>query len=275
MFIRLAFAIAVCVEPQILIVDEALSVGDIFFQQKCIRHMEQIMGNCTNVLVSHDMHMVSNLCERVFVLDRGELVFEGSPLKAAEYYTKILHNEQFSAIKPEAPEISIENTCSVMDDNEWIVVDSDAEAGAGEIKIEKVRLTGQDCSPIQVVKKNDAICIHMIINASRPKRDIIFGYTIRDRVGNAIFGENTFNTPTGAIDLAQGTCLVRMDIRWPEVCPDQYTMTLGVGEGNHPTSHIIQCWAHNVLALESVSPDQTVHGLFNNPILAYEVKEVA
>jgi ABC-type polysaccharide/polyol phosphate transport system ATPase subunit len=274
MFIRLAFAIAVCVKPQILIVDEALSVGDIFFQQKCIHHMEQIMGDCTNVLVSHDMHMISNLCNRVFVLDKGELVFESDPLKAAEYYTKIMHNEQFGAIPQDEPKSLSGDFCTIKNELEWIDVDSDSKAGAGEIRIEKVCLVDQNCVPVQVLKKGDYLQAYMLIRISRPKKNLIFGYTIRDRVGNAIFGENTFNTAKGRINLKKGVFIVRMDMNWPEIHPDKYTMTLGVGEGIHPLNHVIQCWAHNVLSIESISPDNPIHGIFNNPIVEYEVSKI-
>ena len=80
MFVRLAFALAINVDPEILIVDEALSVGDVFFQAKCYRRMEEIRKNGTTILmVTHDMGSIIKYCDRVVLLNKGEFVAEGAP----------------------------------------------------------------------------------------------------------------------------------------------------------------------------------------------------
>ena len=96
MFVRLAFATAISVNPDILIVDEALSVGDIFFQQKCMEHMKRMMESKTIVLVSHDMHAVSNLCDRVIVLNDGKILFDGETSEGIALYIRLVHNEMFA-----------------------------------------------------------------------------------------------------------------------------------------------------------------------------------
>ena len=93
MYVRLAFAIAVHVDPEILIIDEALGVGDIFFQQKCIQYMRNLMERCTKVIVTHDMHAVANMCEQVIVLDKGRVIYQGTPIKGIEMYTRLIHDE--------------------------------------------------------------------------------------------------------------------------------------------------------------------------------------
>ncbi len=91
MFVRLAFALAVAVEPEILIVDEALSVGDVFFQAKCFRRMEEIRKNGTTILmVSHDMGTVIKFCDRVILINKGDFIAEGDPGKMVDLYKKIL-----------------------------------------------------------------------------------------------------------------------------------------------------------------------------------------
>lgn len=89
MFVRLAFAVQACVEPDVLIVDEALSVGDIFFQQKCHARMEELQaGNTAIVLVTHDMGAVQKYCENAILLDQGQPIFQGSSSEAIKrYYT--------------------------------------------------------------------------------------------------------------------------------------------------------------------------------------------
>ena len=91
MFVRLAFALAINVEPEILIVDEALSVGDVFFQSKCYRRMEEIRKSGTTILmVTHDMGSIIKYCDRVVLLNRGEFIAEGAPGHIVDLYKKIL-----------------------------------------------------------------------------------------------------------------------------------------------------------------------------------------
>ena len=91
MFVRLAFALSINVEPEILIVDEALSVGDVFFQSKCYRRMDELRKNGTTiVMVTHDMGSVIKYCDKVVLLNRGEFVAEGPAGKMVDLYKKIL-----------------------------------------------------------------------------------------------------------------------------------------------------------------------------------------
>lgn len=106
MFVRLAFALAINVNPEILIVDEALSVGDVFFQSKCYRRMEEIRKNGTTILmVTHDMGSVIKYCDRVVLLNKGHYVAEGAPGKMVDLYKKILAN-QMDALEEELQEMN-------------------------------------------------------------------------------------------------------------------------------------------------------------------------
>ena len=91
MFVRLAFALAINVDPEILIVDEALSVGDVFFQSKCYRRMEEIRKKGTTILmVTHDMGSIIKYCDKVVLLHKGEFIAEGPAGKVVDMYKKIL-----------------------------------------------------------------------------------------------------------------------------------------------------------------------------------------
>ena len=93
MFVRLAFALNINVEPEILIVDEALSVGDVFFQAKCYRKMEEIKQRGTTILmVTHDMGSIIKYCDKVVLLNKGEFIAEGEPGHMVDLYKKILAN---------------------------------------------------------------------------------------------------------------------------------------------------------------------------------------
>ena len=94
MFVRLAFALAINVDPEILIVDEALSVGDVFFQSKCYRRMEEIRQKGTTILmVTHDMGSIIKYCDRVVLLNKGEFIAEGPAGRVVDMYKKILAGE--------------------------------------------------------------------------------------------------------------------------------------------------------------------------------------
>lgn len=109
MFVRLAFAVAINIDPEILIVDEALSVGDVFFQSKCYRKFEDFkaMGK-TILFVSHDLSSISKYCDRVVLLNKGEKLAEGEPKKMVDLYKKVLVNqldlESLEVVKPEGAE---------------------------------------------------------------------------------------------------------------------------------------------------------------------------
>lgn len=97
MFVRLAFALAINVEPELLIVDEALSVGDVFFQAKCYRRMEEIRKSGTTILmVTHDMGSIIKYCDKVVLLNKGEFIAEGNAGRMVDLYKKILANQMDS-----------------------------------------------------------------------------------------------------------------------------------------------------------------------------------
>ena len=278
MFVRLAFAVAVSIRPQILIVDEALAVGDIFFQQKCIRYMEEEMKNCTKVLVTHDMHAVMNLCDRVYVLDQGKVGFEGSPIESVEYYTKAMQNELFkSSMATENP------VQSKLDNDEyvnyggvgWVFVDTGDRAGASEIQIVKARLvSGLEKQPVMTALNGDLLRLEMIIESSVALNSVLFGYILKDRVGNGICGDNTLSMATPTYSLESGLYIVSLIFKWPDIAPDNYLMTLGVGQGDHPLHHVIQCWAHNIINIKGLNDKEAVHGIFTNPIIECEVATI-
>lgn len=78
MFVRLAFSIAVTVHPDVLIVDEALSVGDVFFQQKCYNKIRELAEKSTVLIVSHDLNSITKFCKRLLVMNNGVLIFDGN-----------------------------------------------------------------------------------------------------------------------------------------------------------------------------------------------------
>lgn len=173
MFVRLAFATAISVNPDILIVDEALAVGDIFFQQKCMKHMKKIMELKTIVLVSHDMHAVSNLCNRVLVMEKGKLLFDGETSEGIALYTRLVHNEMFGREKSmETHDTSIPKHITekmrvvTHDFDNWLHIKSESRGGAGDVNIHYVSITKND-ELFKVIEFGDKVVVRMLLSSER------------------------------------------------------------------------------------------------------------
>ena len=178
MFVRLAFALAINVEPEILIVDEALSVGDVFFQSKCYRRMEEIRQNGTTILmVTHDMGSVIKYCDRVVLLNRGEFVAEGEPGRMVDLYKKILAN-QMDDLDEELAKMNDFSGGMVSAGEDLEGPGPDRGAGPGSRK----------ASPLAGGKHQGFMKEHITINANRTeygdKRAEIYDLGMFDERGN-------------------------------------------------------------------------------------------
>lgn len=282
MFARLAFSVMVHFKPDILIVDEALSVGDVFFQQKCNTYMKEQMQEVTKLLVTHDMNSIANMADRVILLDRGTIVQEGQPLEVIENYLKRMHSSLFakatadnrgSVIMAAGDRSPVSISASELDspeDADWIDVDTDDIGGAGEALITaaylKINHTGGD-----VVKPGDYMEIGIRVDAGREISQLIVGYLFKDKFGNQIIGENTLGSRIPVPELAYGkNNLIRFYLEWPEVKEGDYFLTIGLGEGTDQMIHKIQCWAHNIIHVEAIAL-KPMHAVINNPILSLEL----
>lgn len=274
MFARLAFAVAINVEPEILIVDEALSVGDLFFQQKCNRFMKEKMANCTKLLVTHDMGSVANMADEAIVISKGKQVFVGEPLQAIEFYTKKAHTELFMQSAHKESSESLQSAQLKLDDETWISVNKDALGGALEVSIVAYRIWIDQEEYKGYVTAKNKVRIEFILECEKDMDEIIIGYQIKDKYGNTIFGENTHSSGFSENSMRKGQkYLAELSFTWPQIQENSYFLTLGVGEGNDAMQHIIQCWAHSIFEFKAIShlPD---HGLFNNKIDDFVIKTI-
>lgn len=262
MFARLAFAVIISFKPEILIIDEALSVGDVFFQQKCNAYMKNEMRDVTKILVSHDMRSITSMCDQVVLLDQGRLVKIGSPLEVVKEYTRIMHTETFSVASDSKQLNNLPVTLDKMDD--WTTVRAEDIGGAGNIRIERVRcLINREM--VDLVTHGDQVELQFYLVCAKEFTETIFGYTFKDKYGNSIFAQSTAGAHIETPSLVKGRYFVKINFAWPEVKEGDYFLTLGVGEGSDEMTHIIQCWAHNVLHLTAFARKH-MHGIINHTI---------
>ncbi len=223
MFVRLAFALAINVEPDILIVDEALSVGDVFFQAKCYHKMEEIRKRGTTiVMVTHDMSSIIKYCDKVVLLNRGDKLAEGEPGKMVDLYKKILvgldpmQGESEADEVVEAGKMAGEAVAKAFDfDTEQrLQEDSDAKRSAkvddagrwldrlevnpdymnygdGSAQIIDVGVFDEQGRLTNQIFKGSEMTIRMKVRFEKAAAMPIFAFTVKDKKGTELTGTNT------------------------------------------------------------------------------------
>jgi len=179
MHMRLAFSSATAVRPDILIIDEALAVGDAYFQHKCIDRIRKFKDQGTTLLfVSHDPGTVKTLCERVLLFDQGVLIRDGVSETVLDYYNALIakrsKDEEIRQIESEFGRTS-------------------TRSGSGEAVIRNVELLDEENRPARAFRVGDKIEIHVELFFKAQINKPTVGIAIRDRLGNEIFGTNTYH----------------------------------------------------------------------------------
>ena len=199
MFVRLAFAVAINIDPEILIVDEALSVGDVFFQVKCYHKFEEFkkMGK-TILFVSHDLGSISKYCDRVILLNKGVKEAEGKPKEIVDLYKQLMAQNDAPT---DVPKTVVENNQQGMwkqylNNNPKF---QDYGEKHGEIvDYAIIDETGKITSNIQ---KNTEFTIKMKVRFHKELQEPIFAFTIKDLQGTEVTGTNTMyeDIPVGPV----------------------------------------------------------------------------
>ena len=200
MFVRLAFAIAINIEPEILIVDEALSVGDVFFQAKCYRKFDEFkkMGK-TILFVSHDLSSVSKYCDRVILLNQGEKLGEGSPKEMIDAYKQVLVGQYSKdADSDEAAESAVEAVINKGLNPETL------EYGSGKAVISSVSVTDEKGRNTTAIIKGTEFTVHMEVEAKEDLQAPIFAFSIKNVRGTEITGTNTMFEKTFLSPMRKG-----------------------------------------------------------------------
>ena len=271
MFVRLAFAVAINIEPEILIVDEALSVGDVFFQAKCYHKFEEFkeMGK-TIVFVSHDLSSISKYCDRVVLLNKGVKLGEGSPKEMIDTYKQVLVGQY------EIPDES-EHSNLLHDEDIREKVSKDArkkteesgknteqgvnpellEYGSKKAQIEEYGLTDRNGTKTTAVIKGQEYTIHMKVVFEQDCPAPIFAFTIKNIKGTEITGTNTmveraFLEPVKAGTVKEITFKQHMNLQGGE-----YLLSLGV-TGYEGDDFTVYHRLYDVLNMTVISDKDTV-----------------
>lgn len=304
MYVRLAFSIAAHVDADTLVIDEALSVGDIRFTQKCMRFLRDFQKRGTLLFVSHDTGAVTNLCDRAVWLDRGELVLDGATRDVVEAYLAAQHAADRATVgaavavqsgksssseatekresKPHAVERDIVDTRrsqaeTSVPGNKLQVFEFDPDAagiafGAGAAEIADVRLKDEQNRDAQLLHGEDLVTLSIEANVIKALEGPIVGFYVKDRLGQRLFGDNTYlSTSTAPLHAGAGTKL-RADFRFrmPILPVGDYTIDVALASGTQD-DHTQQHWIHDALTFRA-SESTMKHGLVGIPMLAVELK---
>lgn len=191
MQMRVAFSVATCVRPDLLIVDEALAVGDAYFVHKCFQRIKSYREQGTSLLfVSHDPGAVQALCDRAILLESGRMIMDGRPSDVIDYYNALLGEKSPSAIRVSTS-----------------AAGAATESGDGSAQFVGLRLLNANGDQVEYITVGDHVFLEADVMVERDLDALVFGYMIRDRLGQAVYGTNTAHTEQQLLNIKAGTRL--------------------------------------------------------------------
>ncbi len=238
MFVRLAFAVAINIDPEILIVDEALSVGDVFFQNKCYRKFEEFKKQGKTILfVSHDLSSISKYCDRVILLEQGRLIGEGAPKEIIDMYKKVLVGQ----LEQQA---DTSKSQKLSDTKKWkdrMQLNPDADAyGSGLAEFEDFCAYDQSGTITNTIIKGESFTVKVKVRFFESIQDPIIAVSIKNMQGTEITGTNTMFEKITTGTPAPGDVMIVTFTQDMNLQGGEYLISLGcVGyrEGNFTVYH--------------------------------------
>lgn len=265
MYVRLAFAVIAHADADILVIDEALSVGDVFFAQKCMRFLRDFQKRGTVLFVSHDASAIVNLCDRAIWLDGGRVAMDGAAKDVCEAY----HASVYGATpapriaRPASPAraVDAEVEADAADDAgldasrvRVFAFDPDrAGFGDGRVTVRAARWEDPDGRVLRQVSGGEIVRLVVEAEAHGPIQSAIVGFLLKDRLGQHLFGKNTWREDLPPLSVAAGGRLrAAFEFRMPYLRRGSYSVDIAVADGSHH-AHVQTAWLYDALVLESVS----------------------
>ena len=176
MQMRLAFALATAYRPDVLIVDEALAVGDVSFQHKCFERIKSFKSKGTTLLlVSHDKNAILTLCNRAILVHGGEKILDARPVEVFDMYNALSAKHVEGEIEQK---LQIDNTIQTI-------------SGSKLAEVEHIKLVDQNEKSLNLIDVGEQVRLLVTIKANESLENLVFGFVIKDNYGQDIFGTNT------------------------------------------------------------------------------------
>jgi lipopolysaccharide transport system ATP-binding protein len=178
MQMRLAFSVATALRPDILIVDEALSVGDAYFQHKSFNRIREFRAQGTTLLiVSHDKSSIQTLCDRAILLERGFVIKDGNPQEVMDFYNAIIAEKENATVEVKRLDNGSAQT----------------QSGTGEARVESIVMLDEQNKAVEFINVGQRVRLRVDIRLYADLPQLSFGYMIKDRLGQPVFGTNTYH----------------------------------------------------------------------------------
>ena len=276
MFVRLAFAVAIHMDPDVLVVDEALSVGDFYFQQRCIRRIQQLKHEgVTIIFVSHDLEAVRSLADRAVWMREGRLHMMGRPDEIVFAYTAEMLTRETQELQEERaagsalsvpPELMItEEALSRIPPFVVSLPNVDHRYGNGKARVEGIGVYSKDGHPMSSVSQGDRLCVRISVEFLKAVGQPNIGFMLRNRLGEDVTGTNVMFEgeqlpPARAGDRMSVDFI--MDL--PLLQKGFYHFSPAVAEGSLKQYEMCD-WVENACAIEVVQRT-TTHGHIRIPM---------
>ncbi len=289
MFVRLAFSVIANIDADILVIDEALAVGDAYFQQKCMRFLRKFQEHGSIFFVSHDTGAMMSFCDRVIWLHHGAIKAQGDPKEVCEEYLAYLY-QKHTGLERETAVVPLEGGGMDIDGRivdapevggniEAMVDDMPAPANARGFgdkaaEIFACALTDEKGNILNAVYGGELVDLRIAFQVSADLRSVIAGFVVKDRLGQYLFGNNTFaTTAKNPPNMRRGeTATARFQFRMPRLAPGTYSVAVAVASGT-TKDHVQHHWLHEGLIFASHAAIET-GVLIDIPMLEIELAYV-
>ena len=288
MMVRLAFAVIAHVDADILIIDEALAVGDAFFTQKCMRFLRDFMKTGTVLFVSHDTGSIKNMCSYAIWLEKGRVLQEGTPKNVCELYLEAFYEAQqgkssstklkaFKKIDDTRPvkdqRLEFINASNLRNDLEIFKFNPDAASfGKSGAQIHDVRLLDEYEHPLAWIVGGEKVTLRVFVHAYQDLDSPIIGFFVKDRLGQALFGDNTFLSYSEYLVPCQKEGELQADFVFymPLLPAGDYSITIAIADGTQEV-HVQHHWIHDAVLFKS-ELSSVVSGLIGIPMLKIKLQ---
>jgi lipopolysaccharide transport system ATP-binding protein len=232
MLVRLSFSMFACFDPEIFIVDEALSVGDVFFQQKCVKRIEQMLAaGVTMLFVSHDMQLVRRLCDRAILLSHGRVEFDGPPDECvSRYYSQSPGGAREFDSEPAPATLNGPPRDRAQMIERDVLRGARSRHGGRELELLAATIQGEDGGHTMSVLQSQTVIIRVLLRANRRIQRPSAGLHLFDRLGNLVFAAGTAQLRQDVPPMESGEERVVTFRLTLALQPGEYTLSLGCAE---------------------------------------------
>lgn len=281
MFVRLAFAVVAHVDAEILVIDEALAVGDAFFTQKCMRFLRGFRERGTLLFVSHDSSAVTGLCDTALWLDQGRLVAKAPAKAVTEKYLESLYQQGNGAAQEVAEGKKIDRQSfagnRIVNDAPRQVGDfffsdftESAAFGEGGARVVSVLFCDDEERPLRSSSAGTTVTLVIEVVATERLEEPIIGFSLKDRLGQVLFGANTYPSTEGRHVQVEVGKRVRAEFTFelPVLPAGEYSLAVAVATGTQE-NHVQHHWIHDAMIIKAAS--NSAAGLVGLPMNRVEL----